>query len=173
MHISFVQSVTMDSWKNERFVAKMRAGGNAAFNEFLARQGVPAKVIKGPPGTTDPERVREKYHARACALYKDKMDALADGRSWDEPPCAPPPARSCQRIVLRVPSTRPASADSPPKNSARGLSAPGKLTALCSQAGAVPKPGPKRGGARVGTVKRRRRWCFRDGWRRWGVRRIR
>ena len=85
VHISFVQSVTMDSWKNERFVAKMRAGGNAAFNDFLARQGVPAKVIKGAAGTTDPERVREKYHAKACALYKDKMDAVADGRSWDEP----------------------------------------------------------------------------------------
>ena len=41
----------MDSWKNERFVAKMRAGGNGAFNEFLERHGVPAKVIKGKPGT--------------------------------------------------------------------------------------------------------------------------
>jgi hypothetical protein len=37
----------------------MRAGGNAALNDFLARQGVPAKVIKGAAGTTGPERVRE------------------------------------------------------------------------------------------------------------------
>ena len=28
VHLSFVQSVTMDSWKNARFVAKMKNGGN-------------------------------------------------------------------------------------------------------------------------------------------------
>ena len=30
VHISFVQSVTMDSWKNARYVAKMKGGGNGA-----------------------------------------------------------------------------------------------------------------------------------------------
>ena len=145
VHISFVQSVTMDSWKNERFVSKMRAGGNAAFNDFLARQGVPAKVIKGPPGTNDPERVREKYHARACALYKDKMDAVADGRSWDEPPCAAPES---------VPPIHP---------SESGPAHP-RVSLLCTQTGAVPEPGPKLGVSRLGAVKRRRRRCVRDGW---------
>ena len=102
VHISFIQSVTMDSWKNARFVAKMDAGGNADFNDFLERQGVPPKVIKGPPGTTDPQRLREKYHAKACELYMEKMNAAADGKGWNEPAYAPrsPPAAPKHRQLL-------------------------------------------------------------------------
>ena len=89
VHLSFVQSVTMDSWKNERFVAKMRDGGNDRMNDFFRQHNVPETVIKGKAGTADPSRVREKYHSRAATLYRDKMNAAADGNSYTAP--APEP----------------------------------------------------------------------------------
>ena len=89
VHLSFVQSVTMDSWKNERFVTKMREGGNDAMNEFFRQQGVPENVIKGAAGTADPSRVREKYYSKAASHYRDKMNAAADGSSYTAP--APEP----------------------------------------------------------------------------------
>lgn len=91
VHISFVQSVNMDSWKNARFVAKMAAGGNEYLNDFLRRHNVPEDVIKGPPGTANPDRLREKYLSQPATHYKAKFDAVADGTvdAWEEP--APQP----------------------------------------------------------------------------------
>ena len=45
VHISFVQSVTLDSWKSEKHVGKMKHASNAAFNEFLQRRGVPGVCV--------------------------------------------------------------------------------------------------------------------------------
>jgi ADP-ribosylation factor GTPase-activating protein 1 len=42
VHISFVRSVSMDSW-NDKQIAKMRAGGNDKCNQFLAKYNI-AKV---------------------------------------------------------------------------------------------------------------------------------
>jgi hypothetical protein len=63
-----------------------RTPGNAPLNDFLRRQGAPARVISGPEGTADPQRIREKYATRAAALYREKLEAAADGRPWREPP---------------------------------------------------------------------------------------
>ena len=32
-----------------------------------------------------PQRIREKYATRGAALYREKLDAAADGRPWSEP----------------------------------------------------------------------------------------
>ena len=56
----------MDKWRNKRFVDKMRAGGNDDLNAFLRRHNVPEKVIKGPAGTANPDRIREKYMSRGA-----------------------------------------------------------------------------------------------------------
>jgi ADP-ribosylation factor GTPase-activating protein 1 len=58
-------------------------------NDFFRQHNVPAKVIKGSPGTADPARVREKYYSRAAELYREKMNAVADGTPWQPPSPVP------------------------------------------------------------------------------------
>ncbi|KAJ8425156.1 hypothetical protein Cgig2_009954 [Carnegiea gigantea] len=74
VHISFVRSVTMDSW-SEIQLKKMEAGGNDKLNAFLAQYGVPKE--------TD---IVAKYNSNAASIYRDRISALAEGRSWRDPP---------------------------------------------------------------------------------------
>ncbi|XP_038988387.1 ADP-ribosylation factor GTPase-activating protein AGD7-like [Phoenix dactylifera] len=74
VHISFVRSVTMDSW-SEIQLKKMEAGGNDRLNAFLAQYGVPKD--------TD---IVAKYSTKAAAVYRDRIQALAEGRPWQDPP---------------------------------------------------------------------------------------
>ncbi|KAI8556563.1 hypothetical protein RHMOL_Rhmol05G0263300 [Rhododendron molle] len=74
VHISFVRSVTMDSW-SEIQLKKMESGGNDALNTFLARYGIPK----------DTEIVK-KYNTDAAAVYRDRIQALAEGKPWRDPP---------------------------------------------------------------------------------------
>ncbi|CAI7875872.1 unnamed protein product [Closterium sp. NIES-54] len=73
VHISFVRSVTMDSW-SEIQLKKMESGGNLALNEFLSRYGVPKE--------TD---IAVKYNTPAAEAYRSKIQAMAEGRSWTAP----------------------------------------------------------------------------------------
>ncbi|KAJ8754041.1 hypothetical protein K2173_001939 [Erythroxylum novogranatense] len=74
VHISFVRSVTMDSW-SEIQVKKMESGGNDKLNAFLAQYGIPKE--------TD---IVTKYNTNAAGIYRDRIQALAEGRSWRDPP---------------------------------------------------------------------------------------
>ncbi|XP_044473037.1 probable ADP-ribosylation factor GTPase-activating protein AGD6 [Mangifera indica] len=74
VHISFVRSVTMDSW-SEIQIKKMESGGNERLNAFLAQYGIPKE--------TD---IVIKYNTNAASIYRDKIQALAEGRSWRDPP---------------------------------------------------------------------------------------
>ena len=74
VHISFVRSVTMDSW-TEAQLRKMEAGGNDRLNAFLTARGVP----KETPHVA-------KYNSNAAAAYRDRIAALAEGRPWTDPP---------------------------------------------------------------------------------------
>eukprot|EP00252_Welwitschia_mirabilis_P008276 TRINITY_DN2001_c0_g1_i1.p1 TRINITY_DN2001_c0_g1~~TRINITY_DN2001_c0_g1_i1.p1 ORF type:complete len:301 (+),score=49.62 TRINITY_DN2001_c0_g1_i1:354-1256(+) len=74
VHISFVRSVTMDSW-SEIQLKKMEAGGNDPFNSFLALYGIPKE--------TD---IVAKYNTKAAGVYRDKIQALAEGKPWRDPP---------------------------------------------------------------------------------------
>ncbi|KAK9123184.1 hypothetical protein Sjap_012786 [Stephania japonica] len=74
VHLSFVRSVTMDSW-SEIQLKKMESGGNDRLNAFLADRAI-AK-------DTD---VVAKYNSRAAAVYRDRIQALAEGRPWTDPP---------------------------------------------------------------------------------------
>ena len=73
VHISFVRSVTMDSW-SEIQIKKMEAGGNERLNAFLAQYGVPKD--------TD---IVTKYNTKAAGIYRDRIQALAEGRPWRDP----------------------------------------------------------------------------------------
>ena len=68
VHISFVRSVSMDSW-NEKQIQKMRVGGNDQCIQFLQKYGIP----KSMP-------IPQKYNTPAAALYRDRIDAAANGR---------------------------------------------------------------------------------------------
>ncbi|XVE76341.1 hypothetical protein DITRI_Ditri12bG0164400 [Diplodiscus trichospermus] len=74
VHISFVRSVTMDSW-SEIQIKKMEAGGNEQLNAFLAQYGIPKE--------TD---IVTKYHTNAASIYRDRIQALSEGRPWRDPP---------------------------------------------------------------------------------------
>ncbi|XP_064941946.1 probable ADP-ribosylation factor GTPase-activating protein AGD6 [Musa acuminata AAA Group] len=74
VHISFVRSVTMDSW-SEIQLKKMEAGGNDRLNAFLAGYGVSRETDIVP-----------KYNTRAAAVYRERILALAEGRPWTDPP---------------------------------------------------------------------------------------
>ncbi|KDP20155.1 hypothetical protein JCGZ_00032 [Jatropha curcas] len=74
VHISFVRSVTMDSW-SEIQIKKMEAGGNERLNAFLAQYGISKE--------TD---IVTKYNTNAASVYRDRIQALAEGRPWRDPP---------------------------------------------------------------------------------------
>lgn len=74
VHISFVRSVTMDSW-SEIQLKKMEAGGNEKLNAFFAQYGVSKE--------TD---IVAKYNTNAASVYRDRIQALAEGRQWRDPP---------------------------------------------------------------------------------------
>ncbi|KAG6401489.1 hypothetical protein SASPL_138346 [Salvia splendens] len=74
VHISFVRSVTMDSW-SEIQLKKMELGGNDKFNNFISQYGVPKE--------TD---IVAKYNMKAAAVYRDRIQALAEGKPWRDPP---------------------------------------------------------------------------------------
>lgn len=74
VHISFVRSVTMDSW-SEIQIRKMELGGNENFNKFIALYGVPKE--------TD---IVTKYNTKGASVYRDRIQTLAEGKPWRDPP---------------------------------------------------------------------------------------
>ncbi|KAL6553533.1 hypothetical protein OROGR_007375 [Orobanche gracilis] len=74
VHISFVRSVTMDSW-SEIQLRKMELGGNDNFNRFISQYGIPKQ--------TD---IVAKYSTKAAAIYRDKIQSLSEGKAWRDPP---------------------------------------------------------------------------------------
>ncbi|KAL2344966.1 hypothetical protein Fmac_006251 [Flemingia macrophylla] len=85
VHISFVRSVTMDSW-SEIQIKKMEAGGNDKLNAFLAQYGIPKD--------TD---IVAKYNSNAAAVYRDRIQAIADCRPWRDPPVVKEALRSASK----------------------------------------------------------------------------
>ncbi|KAE9590978.1 putative Arf GTPase activating protein [Lupinus albus] len=75
VHISFVRSVTMDSWSDIQIKKMEAGGGNDNLNAFLANYGIPKE--------TD---IVTKYNTNAATVYRDKVQAIADGRPWRDPP---------------------------------------------------------------------------------------
>ena len=66
VHISFVRSVTMDSW-NDKQLKKMEVGGNLKFHEFAVESGIESLPIQ------------QKYNTKVCDWYRQKVSALAGG----------------------------------------------------------------------------------------------
>uniref|UniRef100_A0A7S0SYY2 Arf-GAP domain-containing protein n=1 Tax=Chromulina nebulosa TaxID=96789 RepID=A0A7S0SYY2_9STRA len=68
VHISFVRSVSMDSW-NDKQIQSMFQGGNKKLNDFLSQYN----IAKNTP-------IPIKYNAPASKLYKDRLSAMLEGR---------------------------------------------------------------------------------------------
>ncbi|KAI5069560.1 hypothetical protein GOP47_0015861 [Adiantum capillus-veneris] len=75
VHISFVRSVSMDSWSEIQLKKMEVGGGNAALNGFLAQYGIPKE--------TD---IVAKYNSKAAGIYRERIQTLADGKPWQDPP---------------------------------------------------------------------------------------
>jgi SAM-dependent methyltransferase len=85
-HISFVRSVTMDSW-TEKQLAIMKLGGNQACRVFFETHGVISTTTTSKTNVVD--TVKERYSSPAAQLYKQVLIAKYEGKP--EPTELPPP----------------------------------------------------------------------------------
>ena len=76
VHISYVRSVTMDSWKDKE-IQLMRCGGNKKMRDFFDRRDVPNN-----------HRISAKYNTPDAGWYREKLKAEVEGR-----PAPPEPAK--------------------------------------------------------------------------------
>ncbi|KAF8450648.1 hypothetical protein L210DRAFT_3386237 [Boletus edulis BED1] len=109
VHISFVRSVSMDTWQSDQ-LERMQLGGNAPFKNFIQSYS-PADQR----GYTDPHTL---YHSWAATQYREKLDYALAGKPWT--PSSPPATR------LSTPTlpTRPSSAQGLRKSRASARSPP-------------------------------------------------
>ncbi|MCO5593250.1 hypothetical protein L7F22_047257 [Adiantum nelumboides] len=75
VHISFVRSVSMDSWSEIQLKKMEVGGGNASLNGFLAQYGIQKE--------TD---IVAKYNSKAAGIYRERIQTLADGKPWQDLP---------------------------------------------------------------------------------------
>ncbi|KIJ20388.1 hypothetical protein PAXINDRAFT_178874 [Paxillus involutus ATCC 200175] len=132
VHISFVRSVSMDTWHSDQ-IKRMELGGNAPFKEFM-RGYVPAEQGGYKEGMDS----YTLYHCWAASQYREKYKldyALAD-KSWT--PSSPPAG---QGATGNVP-TRPSSAQGLRKSRASARSPPTGHSATSSPFNNSPRPSP-------------------------------
>ncbi|KAI9490102.1 hypothetical protein BDB00DRAFT_839628 [Zychaea mexicana] len=77
VHISFVRSISMDKWFDDQ-LKKMDIGGNSKAKAFFESQ----------PDYRSNMNMHDKYNSQCAALYRDKLSAEAEGRSWTPSPNA-------------------------------------------------------------------------------------
>ncbi|KAI0346866.1 ArfGap-domain-containing protein [Trametopsis cervina] len=101
VHVSFVRSVSMDTWQEEQ-IRRMQAGGNKPFKDFM--KAYPADQS----GYTVDMNAYDTYHSWAATQYREKvLDAELAGKQWS--PSAPPSDRASPSNSLGAPG-RPTSA---------------------------------------------------------------
>ncbi|KAI8872359.1 ArfGap-domain-containing protein [Ramicandelaber brevisporus] len=77
VHLSFVRSVTMDRWTAEQ-VKRMQIGGNKNALAFFRTQ----------PDYRDDMGIDEKYKSQFADLWRKKLTAECEGRTWTPPAAA-------------------------------------------------------------------------------------
>ncbi|CAL1701300.1 unnamed protein product [Somion occarium] len=78
--VSFVRSVSMDTWQEEQ-IKRMQLGGNSLFRDFI-------KSYPAEGGYTEGMSMHDKYHSWAASQYREKLDAELAGKPWS--PSSPP-----------------------------------------------------------------------------------
>eukprot|EP01041_Mallomonas_annulata_P005128 gene5128-10252_t len=84
VHISFVRSVSMDSW-NEKQIKLMRFGGNDNLFTFLANLNISKNMS-----------IPQKYNTPAAAYYRERLLAMVEGRN--------PPKEPSRQELMTVPT---------------------------------------------------------------------
>jgi len=102
VHISFVRSVSMDTWQEDQ-VRRMQIGGNGPFLEFMQSYS-PAEQGGYKEGISS----HDKYHCWAATQYREKLDSVLQDKPWT--PSAPPEDFTSQRHSVGAPGSRPTSA---------------------------------------------------------------
>jgi len=90
VNVSFVRSVTMDSWSDLQ-LSLMKSGGNLKLRQFFEYYKMP----KDAP-------MDFKYKTRAGAYYRELLKALAEGR---DPPSAPSEVEGLELVGNIAPPT--------------------------------------------------------------------
>eukprot|EP00746_Dinoflagellata_sp_MGD_P134311 gnl/MRDRNA2_/MRDRNA2_68144_c0_seq2.p1 gnl/MRDRNA2_/MRDRNA2_68144_c0~~gnl/MRDRNA2_/MRDRNA2_68144_c0_seq2.p1 ORF type:complete len:496 (-),score=96.60 gnl/MRDRNA2_/MRDRNA2_68144_c0_seq2:41-1528(-) len=88
VHLSFVRSVEMDSWKQRQIDAMEKSGGNAALVNFFKERNIPKTM-----------GIAAKYNTKQAAFYKDRLTRIIDGQPappgdpgrYDPATAGPPP----------------------------------------------------------------------------------
>ncbi|KAF9006615.1 hypothetical protein BDQ17DRAFT_293202 [Cyathus striatus] len=97
VHISFVRSISMDTWSEDQ-IKRMQLGGNGPFRDFI-RAYEPADLGGYKEGLTS----YDTYHCWAATQYKEKLDAMLASKDWS--PSSPPPTfNTSSRSVSPAPS---------------------------------------------------------------------
>jgi len=101
VHITFVQSVNLDTWKPAN-ILKMQVGGNRLAQEFFAQNGAPTTVA-----TKD---IAAKYNTPAADAYRAHIVARAEAAKT-----AGPETSSAPPLMPRPPPARPKSSGDLPE----------------------------------------------------------
>jgi hypothetical protein len=73
-HISFVRSLSMDSWTMGQ-LNLMKSGGNRRFSDFISNYSFPPSYS-----------IQQKYYSRAAEYYRQLLKGEAEGRRLTYPP---------------------------------------------------------------------------------------
>lgn len=129
VHISFVRSITMDSWSDKQ-LTMMRLGGNNKLIAWLDEHGIPKTTA-----------IKQKYESPEAELYKLRLKAVAEGTT---PPTVLP------KREPRKPYVSPQSATSPSGSGSGGGGAGGFGNPQYQSFGSTQNPGRGGGGGGAG-----------------------
>ncbi|PBK69941.1 ArfGap-domain-containing protein [Armillaria solidipes] len=101
VHITFVRSLSMDTWQDDQ-LKRMQLGGNGPFREFMRGY---RPVEQG--GYSDSLSVHDTYHCWAASQYRQKLDYELVDKEWAPSP-PPEPASPALRKSRRGASSSPA-----------------------------------------------------------------
>ncbi|KAH7100586.1 ArfGap-domain-containing protein [Auriculariales sp. MPI-PUGE-AT-0066] len=95
VHISFVRSVTMDSWQAEQ-ARRMKLGGNEPFITFMESYSAEDGGYRASMSLAD------KYTCWAAKQYREKLDFAMEGKDWTQ---SAPPVRSATPDIASAQAT--------------------------------------------------------------------
>jgi Putative GTPase activating protein for Arf len=102
VHISFVRSITMDSWSQIQ-LNFMRTGGNRRFKNFI-------ESYNFEPGVS----IQKKYYSKAAEYYRELLKSEVENRKLTYPP---PSAWDGIESCMKIPESRPKDTERPITNS--------------------------------------------------------
>ncbi|KAG7447474.1 ArfGap-domain-containing protein [Guyanagaster necrorhizus] len=101
VHITFVRSLSMDTWQDDQ-LRRMQLGGNGPFREFMRGY---RPVEQG--GYSESQSIHDTYHCWAATQYRQKLDYELMDKEWSPSP-PPEPASPALRKSRRAASSSPA-----------------------------------------------------------------